>query len=662
MSHPPFLWLRTVRHFPLSALWHRLRLKIGKATYRPGPTPATLSVDWNHFQQEKGEHTPLLLPSFNRWQLENDPNFQARIETQAQKLVESDKGEILNQPFKLFPNPHALADELLTQTPLWRENYNYLEFLLPLIWMLQNKSMSSTQKNTKQTLLETQLRIFWALDWKSRMWSTYGVSRRLLVYCECLPILAALSTEVQQLFWDNFYQDSRYLARFLEWDVQGNHLIRNLTAWLAASVVLSRLPGTRLLAQQWQKTLEQLLPRIFSEQILPDGFHFERTPMYHAWVTQDLLECLAWLKCLPDSKEAEQALQPLATRMLATGQAILHADKQIPLSGDASLPQAPDFCRLLEYAAQVTNIVPGTHDANAALRHFPQAGFAVFRNETPQASLVLDCGDFAPKNLPAHAHCDLGSFELHDEHGPLIVDSGVSEYCPSLLRDYFRSTAAHNTIWFPGEEQAELWSSFRVAEYPRFLGCQTRKIEESAAGIAAQSWVNLAYENHNGTYTHRRTIRHYVQRFWVIEDQVNANDPKRPCWSLLHVHPDGVISVKNSQTPNVGYIVSNRLLILPFGANSTEWTNQAPWRENLNLYSAGFNLAQPGQIIALSPDLSHTFGWVLVPFPPAFPPQWTWQNDTLILDFPEDGARFHFTRCTNAFQSQRLDLTGFQQT
>ena len=522
-----------------------------------------------------------------------------------------------------------MQDGLSAQTPLWREAYGYLEFLAPLLRQL---SALDSQAHTQAIgLLESQFQLFWQLPFRERNWSTYGVARRLLVYIELLKPLAGFSASFQQAFWEVFYQEACFLVAFLEVDIRGNHLAQDLTAWLAVTLVFEKLPLTRPLAERWWRNISGMLAPVFESQVLPDGFHYERTPMYHGWVLKNLLECIHILKAEKPDFPA-QPLEALAIRMLATGRSVLHSSGQIPLLGDSSLPQAPDFSLLERYAQDVLGVLPDEHSVQlatecpASLTHVPDAGFAVFRLEEPNASLILDCGDFGPSSLPAHSHCDMGSFEVHVEATPIVVDGGVSEYAPSLLRDYFRSSAAHNTLWVPGTDQAEIWGGFRVAEYPDFQGSEA---EQDAQGAK----VTVRYENYSRQYQHQRSVYGVAGTFWVVQDWLTHLSPAgRECYSLLHVHPDCGIEYRDSM-----FTLAEKLLVIPFGFSKIEWADYAPWRSNLNLYSAGFSLARPGKLIAATPKPQDCFGWVLAPFTPKNRPVCQKLGDSVALCFPQTG-------------------------
>ncbi|MBX3440195.1 MAG: alginate lyase family protein, partial [Planctomycetaceae bacterium] len=76
--------------------------------------------------------------------------------------------------------------------------------------------------------------------------------------------------------------------------------------------------------------------------------------------------------------------------------------------------------------------------------------------------LLFDAGPVGADELPAHAHCDLLTIEASLSGRRLIVDSGVYDYADGEMRQYCRSTAAHNVLQIDGEEQCDTWSRFRM--------------------------------------------------------------------------------------------------------------------------------------------------------------------------------------------------------
>lgn len=587
--------VRTACHFPVQSLAHRLLLRLRRPFYRP---PVLSEADATSLL--KSLTAPDFMPPLLYMTLlaHQDPDMTGQL---LNHLFQS-QAHILNKSFMLPDTPETILAMLEPSTPLWKENYAYLEFLLPLAWSYP--ALKPADRNRAVQILEEQLTLWWSLPSKLQHWSVYGVARRILTTSQLLPMLPDCSPAIQLKIIQMLYQDSDRVSQFLEKDIGGNHLIKDLVALLTAGILLAANPVTGDKAEKiLLQVKKQLLP-VFESQRLPDGFHFERTPMYHAWVLTDLLDCVHLLQ-QNDVRSAH--LSPLiacAQSMVSVLLNLAHSSGQLPMFGDSSLPQTPPLGSLIEYARQMLAL-PGDFNLNRGLlpvSSFPEAGYVMFRTDTP-ASLFVKYGQMAPKALPAHSHGDIGSFEIHVGQQPVIVDSGIQDYEPGLVRDYFRGTGAHNTIWTPGEDQAEFWGSFRVADYPTVLDSS---LEEDAFGAK----VSVAYESHNAGYEHRRSVYFVARRFWVIQDWLPHLLPKdRPVYSLLHIHPDCPIRYQDDV-----FQAGGRLLIMPFGATRIEWHSQSPWRENLNLYSPGFQCSTTGQLIAMTPRQPDCFGWVLIPY------------------------------------------------
>src|SRR5437764_1445792 len=71
----------------------------------------------------------------------------------------------------------------------------------------------------------------------------------------------------------------------LETHLLANHLMKNIKALMFAGALLDGPESSR-----WWEKGEKLLRRELGEQILADGGHFERSPMYHAETLEDLMD------------------------------------------------------------------------------------------------------------------------------------------------------------------------------------------------------------------------------------------------------------------------------------------------------------------------------------------------------------------------------------
>jgi hypothetical protein len=148
---------------------------------------------------------------------------------------------------------------------------------------------------------------------------------------------------------------------------------------------------------------------------------------------------------------------------------------------------------------------------------------------------VADAGDPCPDELPAHAHADALSFELSVSGQRMIVDAGMFEYQAGIWRDFMRGTAAHNTIMVDGQDQSEVWSSFRVG----------RRARVTARYWAEQEGVRVLEADHDGYQAtlgvrHRRWIARIDQRFFVVSDLLEG-DGEHEARSFIHLHPDATV-------------------------------------------------------------------------------------------------------------------------
>jgi uncharacterized heparinase superfamily protein len=77
----------------------------------------------------------------------------------------------------------------------------------------------------------------------------------------------------------------RFLCNRLEFHLLGNHLLANAKALIFAGAFFEQEEG-----EGWLAKGLAILRREIPEQILADGGHFERSPMYHGIILEDFLD------------------------------------------------------------------------------------------------------------------------------------------------------------------------------------------------------------------------------------------------------------------------------------------------------------------------------------------------------------------------------------
>ena len=247
------------------------------------------------------------------------------------------------------------------------------------------------------------------------------------------------------------------LARQLEVRLQGNHLFSNLLALVFAGHLLD---GPR--SESWLRRGAGL-GRELESQILSDGAHVERSPMYHALLLENLLDLINLSRAAPqpEARQLLEAVEERAAAMLGALRVWTHPDGEIALFADSALGVAHVPQKLEDYAASL-GVQPKAPSPSGVLN---AAGYV--RLERDPFTLIASVAGPMPSYQPGHAHCDALAFELSVGRERVVTDSGVYEYLPGARRRASRCTRAHATAEVDGQEQAEIWSAHRVGGRPR---------------------------------------------------------------------------------------------------------------------------------------------------------------------------------------------------
>jgi uncharacterized heparinase superfamily protein len=276
-------------------------------------------------------------------------------------------------------------------------------------------------------------------------------------------------------------------------------------------------------AKQWLQIGTKILCHELAEQILDDGMHFERSPMYH-------LRVVYLLKLLHDTghRELQDIVATYRVRTIETLQKLCHPDGQIALFNDAAfgIYNSPE------------QLFQNKKNLETEIFQLPDAGYFGARTDTGHY-LLCDAGNIGPDYLPGHAHSDIFSFELSFFGKRMIVDSGVYDYVNSPNRKYSRSTAAHNTIEIEGHDQCEFFDAFKVGY--RAHPCQIH-FETLPQGFRLNGKL---HHYHNAV--HQRIFDWNHKGILTVIDQINAHKSIEIV-SRFHLHPKcQIIEQKNSE-------------------------------------------------------------------------------------------------------------------
>ena len=277
--------------------------------------------------------------------------------------------------------------------------------------------------------------------------------------------LAPYPTALRCINWIKFFCDNRsyatperinhlysqllLLSRKTERDIGGNHLLEDAFALTIGASFF----GDRKMARKANCILSRELKR----QILPDGAHYEQSPMYHCILLDRLLDCINYTSCHSQDSLFPAGFNSLLIRyaVLMTGhlRSIVWPDGTIPLLNDSAYGIAPQYSELLDYAGSL-----GVQSAPIPMK---ECGYRRLTNGRIDA--IVDIGNITAGNQPGHSHADTFNYELRIDGKPFIIDTGLSTYNKDSRRQYERSTNAHNTVIYDNSDSSVVWGGFRVA-------------------------------------------------------------------------------------------------------------------------------------------------------------------------------------------------------
>jgi hypothetical protein len=380
-------------------------------------------------------------------------------------------------------------------------------------------------------------------------WDAFRIAHRTGNWIRAAALLDAdaISLELQEAMTRSIWAQSEQLRQNLEYHVAGNHLLKNLTALSTVSLAIDSRASARRRAFALPRLWEEIV-----DQVLDDGAHVERSPMYAVIGLADCLEVVAWCDARGETvpRDIRERLRKMydSLGLLMRPDGTLHAFNDCCRSSPVPLPVLFTLAR-----AALGGGMPQRREGPMSLA---DAGYFGYSHGADR--LFIDCGALGPSYQPGHGHCDLLSFELDLAGSMVIVDSGTSDYMDARVRQHQRSTAAHNTLELNGLDQAELWSTYRVARRP----------EVRSAAFERDSFAfHGAYSPyHEPRLVHRRSFELRSAGDYSFVDSVEGC--VQSARGFLHFHPDFDARIEDRRV-----ILNRRSGGLQVAIESEDWSD-----------------------------------------------------------------------------------------
>ena len=401
--------------------------------------------------------------------------------------------------------------------------------------------------------------------------------------------------------------------------LHGQHIERYLSKYYSPNTHLTGEAlglyylGTQLpfftRAGHWRKLGEDILLKEITKQVRPDGVYFEQSTWYQRY-TADIYSHFIVLRAISDEPYYDAPAAELENRIQSAFDFLMHItmpDGRTPIIGDDDggrvLPlttaEPDDFRGTLGVGAVLfergdhkhVSGGPGeelfwllgadgvnsygavkTSEPAAGSADFPDGGYCVMRDgfDDTDNYLIVDCGDVGSLS-GGHGHADALSIEMAMNGQTILADSGTYTYHESReLRDYFRSTTAHNTVVVDQLSSSEPGGKFSW----RFRAEAQRNAWISEGRFDLFEGSHNGYERLDDPATHTRSILFLKGDYWIMRDLITAKGEHD---FSLNFHFDQ--TVKPTIVGDGRYVEVSDNRIFTFGDNGS-WQQEESWISN----------------------------------------------------------------------------------
>lgn len=401
------------------------------------------------------------------------------------------------RPWPMRPTHRLNYRSLEGGDPKYVWELNRQQFLLPLAQAYAITGDERFAEAVVQHILSwiEQCPVRMGVNWTSGI----ELAIRQITWLACLDLIgkSPAVSQAQLRIATSMYQQSAQIRRNLSlYSSANNHLIAELTTLV--------LVGTQLKNTEWVKTGRRLLIEHLPAQILPDGVGAEQSPSYQlhsmefyvlaglslkrmkqpfpSSTLERLQKGALFLQAIADAKGAPPAfgdndsghILPLSTtysayKSLANAVAYLCADARVLYSDWTEDDKLFWLLGVKEYEAfrldnEQKPKTPKHADA------YTDGGYYILRDAVAEhdVKVVFDAAALGMPPLAGHGHADALSFVLMLDGQQILIDPGTYTYFgDERWRNYFRGTAAHNTIRVDARDQSIFGGRFLATHQAR---------------------------------------------------------------------------------------------------------------------------------------------------------------------------------------------------
>ena len=335
---------------------------------------------------------------------------------------------------------------------LWLYNLHYFDFLVSKKALLDSESSIRIIKNWIDECPPGQ----------ANSWDSYTTSLRIVNWVKYLDL--SRPKRIDKAILCCLGKQVTWLNSNIEWHIQANHLFANLKAIIFGSCYFRCNLSDTILLRAVNLFNEQI-----STQILNDGGHFERSPMYHSIILEDLLDIINLANCSMDHRLQKHVplWMSVCKKMFHWLSVMVHPNHEVPFFNDSCLNVAARYTDLADYGTSLglnftakNSFTQKKASPNSCL--LQNSGF--WRANSKNMSIIFNVGEVTSTFQPGHTHAETLAIEFFVMNEKVIGNGGISTYEKSPLRSFQRSSQNHSTIIVGNKNSSQVWSSFRLAK------------------------------------------------------------------------------------------------------------------------------------------------------------------------------------------------------
>ncbi|MEJ7607877.1 MAG: alginate lyase family protein, partial [Bryobacteraceae bacterium] len=374
---------------------------------------------------------------------------------------------------------HACGDHKI----IWELNRHQHLVLLAQVWRLSRNSHRDELFRQLESWMEANP-FQCGINWTSALEVAFRAVSWIWIYH---LVGADMESGLRRRFLTSLYQHALHLENNLSYYFSPNtHLLGEAIALHAIGKLFPDFPG----ASRWASIGTRVVGIELDRQLEQDGGHFELSTYYHVYAL-DMFLFHALLEGLTES------WRPALERMAEFLDSVLGPQRRIPFIGDddggrffhpygkrtqfgrATLATCAVLFNRRDWPYEVTDLheqavwwlgpwvleVPiSPTNSPPVSRTFTNTGLIVCR--IPETQIIFDAGSFGAGSS-GHSHADTLSFTIDTDRGEVLIDPGTYTYVSDpAWRNWFRGTAAHNTVQIAELDQGEPAGSFKWNSRP----------------------------------------------------------------------------------------------------------------------------------------------------------------------------------------------------